>query len=376
MAFASRMASIALLGLAALGMSSRGGLAFFEMFGSGNRETVTLPFGVEVPQDVAVQMLHWYQARGTQDSFPPVPGGGALTLAGGHHRAAKTAQATDTVFSIQALRTGDGTAFGVVRAPRELWAPFRWEVRAGTLHPEGTPVGPGFFCVELDDLMTDPSTYFGICAQPVAGGLNVFVIRNGNNNVGQRFLPGTSAVDFAVEGTGTSLRFLAAAPDGGEEEVAEIAFADQQRPLFPSVGAAQMPPGTRADFDFSRVVANSLPGSASKGRVAREQVFVASDHLQEAEYALDAGAGDRDEADLRIELAVESVDEAAATVAALSDPVLVKSGGKKVAALRKAAVAAGEALAAGKPERSVLGKIRKALKSAGNAIVTLAPAVD
>lgn len=310
-------------------------------------------------------------------SFPSHTTGSVQNLTQGGSGAAKAPATTDTVLSIQSKKSGDGTAFGVVRAPRELWSPFRWEVRAGSIAPDGASVGPGFFCAELDDLGTDPLTYYGICAQPVSGGLNVFVIRNGNNNVGQLFLPGTQVVDFAIEADGETLQFTAGAPgDGTPPVVALIAFPNQSRPLFPTLGCAQMPPGTRADFDLSRVVFNSLPLTASLGRTAREQVFVATDRLLEAQYAMDGGVEDRKEAQIQMEQALDAVDDAAVTVAALSNPALVKSAGKKVAGLRSAAAGALEVLNAGKPAKTVLSKVAKALKAGGSALISLASAAD
>ena len=281
--------------------------------------------------------------------------------------------AIDEILTIKASGKATGNAYGFIQAPRELWAPFRWEVTAGRLDPDGISVGPGFYCTELDGKDTDPLEYYGICAQPVEGGLNVFVIRRGNSNVGQLYIPGANIVEFAVEADGESMIFQARIPGGGPwATVADIAFSDPGFGLLPSVGVSQMPADSQADFDFFRVVSNGTKPGATGEELAGEAAWKVVDALLEAGYALDDGADDIGGADAAYADAEDAVAAALALSGGIADEKARKGFTSKLGKVSKGlakvrAKIAGETTAktALKP---VKGLVKNAALAAGAAL--------
>lgn len=273
--------------------------------------------------------------------------------------------AVDEILTIKASGRAAGNAFGFLQAPRELWAPFRWEVTAGRLDPDGISVGPGFFCTELDGKDTDPLEYYGICAQPIGGGLNVFVIRRGNGNVGQLFLPGADAVEFAVEADGESMVFQARIPGGGPwSTVASIAFSDPGFGLLPSVGASQMPADGQADFDFFRVVSNGSKPGATGEELAGEAAWKVVDALLEAGYALDDGADDIGGADAAYAGAEDAVAAALALAGGIGDGKARSDFTSKLGKVSKGLAKVRAKIAGGTTAKTALKPVKGLVKNA------------
>ncbi len=301
-------------------------------------------------------------------SRPSLPAIGAKTA----DVRTKSTRTRNTIASILLPASAPAGGFGVASIPRRLHPPFRWEIRAGAISQSGTPVGPGFFCMELDVVGSDPLEFYGICAQPVPQGLNVFVIRRGNNAVGQVLLEGATVVDLGVEADGSTLRFRAAAPGDDPEEVASIPFTGQGVALEPTLGAVDLPSGARVDFDLSRVAFNHLPATADATDAARERLFVVGDRLLDAHHALDDGREDRAGAAVALAAALAADGEAAEAVDILPNPVLRTLASDRLLRARRSLVSAQALLERDRPSKKVLARVTKALK----ALIGLQPAAD
>lgn len=80
-------------------------------------------------------------------------------------------------------RASNSFQFG--RLSCDLWAPFRCETSAGLYDARKAAATDGaIFCMELDGRATDPLQFYGICAQVINGGLNVYAYVHTNESSG------------------------------------------------------------------------------------------------------------------------------------------------------------------------------------------------
>lgn len=149
-----------------------------------------------------------------------------------------------------AANKNETAAAGFSRISLELRTNFVWQTSTGIYDLESRGrTGNGFGCTELDVLGSDPLKFYAFCAQQTGGGLNVFVSSHDGNH-GTKFYPDTWTVDLQIRHETDELVFGAKLPTAAiYDEIDRLSIPSMYLPLFPSIGAAQLPGGTQWGFD-------------------------------------------------------------------------------------------------------------------------------
>ncbi len=235
--------------------------------------------------------------------------------------------------------TEDRGAF--LRPPLDLHPPFRWELKFGLFSPS-TSTGDGIFGTELDVRGSEPLVFYGLFAQSVNGGLNVFASSNAGIH-GSKFYAGIRIVEAAVEHDGKEMIFFArpAGSDAPYDEIARLSVPDLGGPLNATAGAFNIGAG-EVGFDCIRVVKNGNPPEpVSPEHDAANALFAVAREILEAIYSLDGFTPDAAEGGAHIQNALDLLDAAMAQVEALDEPGKktpqklalknLKKAGKKIA---------------------------------------------
>lgn len=240
--------------------------------------------------------------------------------------AAKPKRVREQYVAVTAKRRAqDARAF--VRIPLDLWAPFEVAVRFGVFREDrAAGLDGGLFGVELDARGPEPLEFYGLYAQYVNGGLNVFVSKRGPGdagatNIGQRFFPATLRVDATLAHDGANLVF-SARPAGATEApvvVATLPFA-QNAPLNPGIGAFQIDDRAQVGFSRLRLVANGAPPApVPADEAAIAALFRAAAPIVEARDLLESEAPDTAAALALLDQAAPLLDAAKAALESLPD---------------------------------------------------------
>jgi hypothetical protein len=260
-----------------------------------------------------------------------------------------------------AARRGSSGALGFVSIPYDLWPPFDLSARFGVFDESKAPgIGPGLFGVELDARGTDPLQFYGVYAQYVQGGLNVFLSKrgpgdSGASNIGQRFFADTRIVEVSLSHDGANL-VVSARPSGSTapaDVVATLAFV-VTTPLNPGFGAFNIGDRAEIGFDDFELGANGTPPvPVSPAHAAVTELGTALFRLVSAHNRLDGtDAPDLPAADVALGEAATRLDAARLRTEGIPD-------------LGKARTAKAKALERIELARASVDKVRRLLESKG-----------
>ncbi len=251
----------------------------------------------------------------------------------------------DNYLAIAAKKKSTGSDFMVVQLSRDLVPPFRYEVRAGFMDPEGELGSGSFFCTELDERTDTAARFFALCVQPSGDGLNPFVnvgvIGQGG---GQQFVgpvfADTDVVDLAIEATlsPNELTFYARPesddPGATYTEIASVAYTVDE-PLFPTVGVIGLAKGNEVGFDRFAFPTNTPANVAlSPAADVANTIWEAADSLLDALNQLDGASPDLEGGRVSLLAAKAGLDGVDAAIAALETKE-AKKAGKQVKSLPK-----------------------------------------
>lgn len=227
--------------------------------------------------------------------------------------------------------------YGFCQLPRDLWAPFQWDVSAG-LFKAGMAdrVAPGFFCTELDVRDSDPLEFYALCAQPYAGGLNAFASSH-EGHLGGYFFAGATELDFSIVADVGSLTFLAR-PSGTKDyvQVAHVPFFLQTGPLLPSIGVSGIKKKGEVGFDHFTVVSNGAsPDPLSAEQEIVKTIWDAIDDQVAALELIDGTTPDFDTAATLVQDSMDTLDDALTDLDALPDSAAKRKATKRLKAARR-----------------------------------------
>lgn len=268
-----------------------------------------------------------------------------------------------------------GGRVGFIQMPRELWAPFRFETSGG-LYDLNHPATQGRFCTEIGRTGSPPSQYYGMCANILPGGLQVYAYAHTSGSaLGSVVFAGATEVDFAIETSGSGMTFYSR-PTGNPVwvEIATHPFSGQTVPLFPAVGAVGIGKKEVVGFDNFRLVSNSpSPDAQSSEQIVATALWSAADGMLESMHGLDGTAPDYDAAATDLAQSQSDLAAAKSLVASVTDSRLrskVKTLIRK--AQRKLADATSQVGKRKKAGRAI-DHLRSSMKSLLKAVFKLTP---
>lgn len=211
-------------------------------------------------------------------------------------------------FEVRAGKGAKGGGFAFSRADLSLWAPFRFQTSGGLYSSKGAAqANGGQFCLEVDGRNTRPLQFFGICAQVINNGLNIYAFTSGAGaSIGSQFFSGAREADLAIDADGEMMRFLAR-PGGASSwtTLASIPFSGQNIPLQPAVGASRLSAGARLGLDNMEVISNGDPPPPAR---TPQEIYL--DLLQNALFPLIRAGHNLGSAEADPATALEEITEA------------------------------------------------------------------
>ncbi len=276
----------------------------------------------------------------------------------------------DHYLGVQVRGRAPGSGFILLK--RNLWPPFRWEVTYGVYGGEASSTGT--FGSELDAVGSSPLQFYGISAQYVSGGLNVFAASHlsAPGTHGSKFYPGVRKVDVAIEHDGSKLRYYSRPHGTGAsyDLLAEIDVTGQMLPVRPTVGVFHIEKQDRIGFDHFRVAENGMPPAPSAEDEAVAKIFQAVDAQVDAFDGVDGETPNPTAAVALLADSRESLDAALAKV----DEILAGASGKRSgktgpAAAKKFLLKARKKLLSAKKKLERSGKVKNPARGLKKIIV-------
>lgn len=292
--------------------------------------------------------------------------------------AGATAPATLPQDRYLAFRATKANNAGFFVVPRDLWTPFRFESAGGLYEPQlaAKAVG-GTFGIELDRRgPLPPADFYGISAQVLANGLNVFAYTQASGVVGQLFFQDATEIEFAIDADGTDMEFLAREPgDLNFQTIANVGFANQQEPLNPGMGAFGLQKKGVVGFDDFRVAFNGdAPFVLSAEQVAARAIWDATAGQIDAAHGLDGATPDYAAAEAALAGSLPLLQDAIAALQALPASKARKKAIKDLKDARPLVVEAHAFAQKQKKAAKAIGKLKKAFKKQLKAVSRIDPA--
>lgn len=243
---------------------------------------------------------------------------------------------------------GEAGGFAVLPLNPELRGDFDVQSTASVPDPVGRPLFPGFLCMEVDVVGSEPLQFFANCAQVSPSGTLVFAARAGNSNLGSHLFPGTQQVDLRIDVVGGTLEFQAR-PAGTVSwtSIATTTAPAADAPLQPFLGAASMAHGGEGIMDNFIVFDDGIPVQVTPEGTARVALQRAQHAAERAYQALENH--DRNTAQTFFEAAIAQMDLALSQKDGLPQNVSVTKGLHLVESAREVAMKAIAKLEDGKP---------------------------
>lgn len=295
----------------------------------------------------------------------------------GESLAAKKGKAPqDNYYAVGAKKKSTGSDFLVTQLSRDLVPPFRYEVRAGFMDPDGALGSGSFFCTELDERTDTAARFFALCVQPAGNGLNPFVNvgvigqGGGQQFVGPVFAE-TQVVDLAIEATvgPNEMTFYARPesddPDAPYTEIASVPYSVEE-PLFPTVGVVGLAKGNEVGFDRFAFPVNTPENiTLSESADVANTIWEAADSLLAALNQLDGGGTDLESGRASLLAAKDGLAGIDDAIAALGTKEAKKAGKQMKSVpkrIDKLVKAVDKAIAKGKVPKSLFNKTLQLMK--------------
>lgn len=264
---------------------------------------------------------------------------------------------------------------GFIQMPRELWQPFCWQTSAGLYDPNH-PATRGIFCTEVGRTGSPPSQYFGMCAQVLGGGLNVYAYAHTSGSaLGSMLFAGATEVDFKIEATVNTIIF-SARPTGDVSwnQIATHAFSGQAQALFPSIGVSGIGKKQVVGFDNYRVVSNTIPLDPSGTELSVANIlWAAADLMIESLHDLDGNNPDYATAATDLAAARAQLNSALTSSAAITNGKLRRKTIDRIKKARRRLADAALLVGRNKRARDAIGDLTSSLKQVLKAIFKLTP---
>ncbi len=267
--------------------------------------------------------------------------------------------------------------FQVWGLPRELWAPFRVEWKAGAMDVNKPDLGASFFCMQLRNREAVPAFTVALCGAKgtVDGSITAFATSSTGNFGTPHEFANTKVVEFAFDADGTDLKLFARAEgDVSYVEIGSRPFVDQMVPLVPSISASLLRKKNVVGFDSIRVVSNGTAlVKATDEQLAARAIYEAADPIIEGLYALDGTDPETAIVDANIDTTSALIDDVLVTLGGLSGQPALDSAAKLGTAKAKLAKAKA-AIANDKSAAKIGDKLGAAINAMFEAAVTIDPA--
>jgi hypothetical protein len=234
-------------------------------------------------------------------------------------------------YNYYAQNNGETGGFAVQPMPPSLQGDFRVQVTTGPFGEDTPPIYPGFSCLEVDVVGSEPLQFFAACAQVSPSGTYVFFAQNGNSNVGNEFFSGTQIVDLDIQVNGDTLSVFAR-PNGTESwtEVGSTTAPSPDVLLQPFLGAASMAHGGKVDFTAFQVVEDGGGAPSNPNESARLALQRARAAANDARRAMGPPSPDRAKAAEFLNTCKANLEAYQALVPQLPQNATVTKGSGKV----------------------------------------------
>lgn len=315
----------------------------------------------------------------------------AFAAPGAASRKPRARKIRNEYLEVRASKQADGNGFAFCRMDDvSLWAPFTIETSGGLYSSKGAEQADGAqFCLELDGHMTNPLQYYGMCAQVIQGGLNIYAYNSiVGGSIGSQFFAGATEADIRIQTSGGTMSFLARPSTSSSwTNIATMPFAGQTVALNPAIGASRLKSGARLGFDNTQVLANSDP--PAEPPPTPQETYVnglqdvlfpmvrASHNLGSADVDLDAARAELEAADAALQGALNELIGVGLEFGTEAEQAAIEEElTKALVELRRAREALGE-----RPNtKKALKKLKKAVEAVIRAIeqvrATEAPAPE
>lgn len=234
----------------------------------------------------------------------------AFAAPGAASRKPRARKIRNEYLEVRASKQADGNGFAFCRMDDvSLWAPFTIETSGGLYSSKGAEQADGAqFCLELDGHMTNPLQYYGMCAQVIQGGLNIYAYNSiVGGSIGSQFFAGATEADIRIQTSGGTMSFLARPSTSSSwTNIATMPFSGQTIALNPAIGASRLNKGARLGFDNTQVLANSEPPAAPPP--TPQEIYVSQ--LQDALFAFVRAGHNIGSADADFDTVIAELDEA------------------------------------------------------------------